>query len=47
VTRPTLYDLLEKHGIGAAQFGRSATATGGNAVEAPAEPLPDQARESK
>src|ERR1700761_95169 len=25
VTRPTLYDLLEKHKIGAAQFGRAAT----------------------
>jgi two-component system, NtrC family, response regulator len=25
VTRPTLYDLLQKHQIDAAQFGRSAT----------------------
>jgi two-component system NtrC family response regulator len=28
VTRPTLYDLLEKHSIDAAQFGRAATAEG-------------------
>jgi excisionase family DNA binding protein len=34
VTRPTLYDLLEKHKIGAAQFGRSATV----AAEVPPEP---------
>jgi two-component system NtrC family response regulator len=40
VTRPTLYDLLEKHRIGAAQFGRNATA----APEPAAEPqAPDPA----
>jgi two-component system NtrC family response regulator len=33
VTRPTLYDLLEKHRIDAAQFGRNAP---------PSEPAPDQ-----
>jgi two-component system NtrC family response regulator len=36
VTRPTLYDLLEKHGIGAAQFGRNAAATVEPAAEPPA-----------
>jgi len=37
VTRPTLYDLLDKHGIDAVQFGRhtAATAAGGE-VPAPA-----------
>ena len=35
VTRPTLYDLLEKHGIDSAQFARSATA-GGDAESAAA-----------
>src|SRR5207244_6795867 len=41
VTRPTLYDLLEKHRIDAAQFGRNAAP----AVEAapPAQFAPEQA----
>src|SRR5581483_3694174 len=44
VTRPTLYDLLEKHRIGAAQFGRGGAA----AAEPAAEPqAPDSAPESK
>ena len=51
VTRPTLYDLLEKHRIGAAQFTKNGTA----AAAAPAaadEPVPepsaqDPARETK
>jgi two-component system, NtrC family, response regulator len=40
VTRPTLYDLLEKHRIDAAQFGRNAGAATGPAPEpqAPAGP---------
>jgi two-component system NtrC family response regulator len=40
VTRPTLYDLLEKHRIDAAQFGRNAGAATGTAPEpqAPAGP---------
>jgi two-component system, NtrC family, response regulator len=40
VTRPTLYDLLEKHRIDAAQFGRNAGAASGPAPEpqAPAGP---------
>ena len=40
VTRPTLYDLLEKHRIDAAQFGRNAGAAAGTAPEpqAPAGP---------
>jgi two-component system NtrC family response regulator len=40
VTRPTLYDLLEKHRIDAAQFGRNAGASAGTAPEpqAPAGP---------
>ena len=40
VTRPTLYDLLEKHQIDAAQFGRNAGAASGPAPEpqAPAGP---------
>jgi two-component system NtrC family response regulator len=33
VTRPTLYDLLEKHRIDAAQFGRNAGASAGTAPE--------------
>ena len=33
VTRPTLYDLLEKHRIDAAQFGRNAGAATGTAPE--------------
>src|SRR5215470_17492851 len=37
VTRPTLYDLLEKHRIEAAQFGRTSAAAG-EPPEAPAEP---------
>src|SRR5581483_3468207 len=41
VTRPTLYDLLEKHRIGAAQFGRNATAA------AAAEPAPEPPEETK
>jgi two-component system NtrC family response regulator len=36
VTRPTLYDLLEKHRIGAAQFGRNAP----TAVDPAPEPTP-------
>ena len=42
VTRPTLYDLLEKHGIDAAQFGRNAAS--GNDATAPSEqpPAPQQ-----
>ncbi|HWW81677.1 MAG TPA: PEP-CTERM-box response regulator transcription factor [Steroidobacteraceae bacterium] len=36
VTRPTLYDLLEKHRIDAAQFGRNAGAATGTAPEPPA-----------
>jgi two-component system NtrC family response regulator len=36
VTRPTLYDLLEKHKIEAAQFSRSAPAAAGAAGVAPA-----------
>jgi two-component system NtrC family response regulator len=38
VTRPTLYDLLEKHGIDSAQFARSAAAAG-DAEPARAEPV--------
>ena len=46
VTRPTLYDLLEKHGIDSAQFARPTSASGGEAPTtaraagdaAPAEP---------
>jgi two-component system NtrC family response regulator len=44
VTRPPLYDLLEKHRIGAAQFGRAGTAAAEPAVEPQA---PDSAPESK
>src|SRR5271156_868240 len=40
VTRPTLYDLLEKHKIGAAQFGRNATVAAEAAVPEPAAPAP-------
>jgi two-component system NtrC family response regulator len=37
VTRPTLYDLLDKHGIDAGQFGRHAAATAeGREASAPA-----------
>ena len=44
VTRPTLYDLLEKHRIGAAQFGKNGTA----AVAAPgAEAAPEPSHEPK
>ena len=42
VTRPTLYDLLEKHKIGAAQFGRSTTVAAEAAPE-PAAPTPGAA----
>ena len=50
VTRPTLYDLLEKHRIGAAQFTKNGTAAA--APAAAAEPVPepaaqDPARETK
>jgi excisionase family DNA binding protein len=45
VTRPTLYDLLEKHKIGAAQFGRNAPVAAEAAAPEPA--APDPARESK
>jgi two-component system NtrC family response regulator len=37
VTRPTLYDLLGKHGIDASQFGRHAAVT---TAESPAAPAP-------
>jgi hypothetical protein len=48
VTRPTLYDLLEKHRIGAAQFGKNGTAPAPAAAgEAAPDPSPDPARESK
>ncbi len=44
VTRPTLYDLLSKHGIDAAQFGRHATpvaeTAAGQAAAVPREDLP-------
>jgi two-component system NtrC family response regulator len=47
VTRPTLYDLLEKHRIGAAQFGKNGT-TAAPTGEAAPEPAPqDPARETK
>jgi two-component system NtrC family response regulator len=47
VTRPTLYDLLEKHRIGAAQFGKNGTAPAAPGEPAP-EPAPaDSARETK
>lgn len=46
VTRPTLYDLLEKHRIGAAQFGKNGTAPAAAGETAP-EPTPDPARETK
>jgi two-component system, NtrC family, response regulator len=45
VTRPTLYDLLGKHGIDAAQFGRHA-AQAGEAVPAPVAPELPQASET-
>jgi DNA-binding NtrC family response regulator len=45
VTRPTLYDLLEKHKIGAAQFGRKESVAA--EVAAPEPAGPDPARESK
>jgi hypothetical protein len=38
VTRPTLYDLLEKHRIGAAQFGKNGTAAATPGAEAAPEP---------
>jgi two-component system NtrC family response regulator len=38
VTRPTLYDLLEKHRIDATQFGRGATAAPDTAASTPAPP---------
>ena len=48
VTRPTLYDLLEKHRIGAAQFGRAGTAAAEPAADPAVEPqAPDAAPESK
>jgi two-component system, NtrC family, response regulator len=37
VTRPTLYDLLERHRIDAAQFGRNATAAVDSTPESPTE----------
>jgi two-component system NtrC family response regulator len=40
VTRPTLYDLLEKHRIDAAQFGRNAGAATGPAPEPQAPAVP-------
>ena len=43
VTRPTLYDLLGKHGIDPAQFGRHAAPAEG---PVPAEPAADDARGS-
>ena len=47
VTRPTLYDLLEKHRIGAAQFGKNGTPAAAAGETAP-EPAPqDPARETK
>jgi len=36
VTRPTLYDLIDKHSIDAAQFGRSAASGSASAAAAPA-----------
>jgi two-component system NtrC family response regulator len=42
VTRPTLYDLLAKHQIDAAQFGRAATQPPEGAPAAPQEPLSNQ-----
>ena len=45
VTRPTLYDLLEKHKIGAAQFGRKDNVAA--EVAAPEPTGLDPARESK
>jgi Bacterial regulatory protein, Fis family len=33
VTRPTLYDLLDKHGIDSAQFSRPAAALGAGATK--------------
>jgi two-component system NtrC family response regulator len=41
VTRPTLYDLLAKHRIEPAQFGRAAAAPGEAAPAAPAAPAAD------
>src|SRR5581483_4411320 len=41
VTRPTLYDLLEKHRIEAAQFSRNASAATGAAGSAPAANEPE------
>ncbi len=43
VTRPTLYDLLGKHSIDAAQFGRHATQAAEGPTPPPAEPLGDAA----
>jgi two-component system, NtrC family, response regulator len=43
VTRPTLYDLLGKHSIDAAQFGRYATQAANGPTPPPAEPLGDAA----
>jgi two-component system NtrC family response regulator len=50
VTRPTLYDLLEKHRIGAAQFTKNGTAAAAPAAAAEPAPEPaaqDPARETK
>jgi two-component system NtrC family response regulator len=41
VTRPTLYDLLEKHRIGAAQFGRNPPTAVDPAPESTLTPTPD------
>jgi two-component system, NtrC family, response regulator len=38
VTRPTLYDLLEKHGLDASHYGRSPPAQAASADEAPPPP---------
>jgi two-component system, NtrC family, response regulator len=43
VTRPTLYDLLEKHRIDTAQFARTASANEPGRAERPAEPPQDVA----
>jgi len=47
VTRPTLYDLLEKHRIGAAQFGKNGAAAAAPAAEPAPEPSQAPARETK
>jgi len=45
VTRPTLYDLLGKHGIDAAQFGKHGPQAAAAAVVA-AEPVGAEPRDS-